>query len=110
MTINSGDWGKYFDGNSILLQINKKTYIYIGWNIYSFETKNNIIKFISPIGNSDVSYAFAVDDKGLIYLMNDNVILTNVPKNKDPYIFFYKNINNNNIKKFKIKIIANREI
>ena len=68
MTEFSGGYGKKFDGNSILLQLNDNRYA-IGCYIYEF-TSNKIISFISPVGNNDFPYPFALD-KDNAYLMLD---------------------------------------
>jgi len=54
------------DGNSILLQKNKNTYIFIGHLIKEYIVYNDtIIKFNSPIGNSDVPYPYAIGNKNI---------------------------------------------
>ena len=75
MTEFSGGYGPAFDGNSFLLQFDSGRYIYVGDSVYGFKTKNEIIEFVSPVGNSDVPYPYAVDNKGAIYLLTDGVIL-----------------------------------
>ena len=112
MTEFSGGYGKYFDGNSILVQLNKKKYISIGWNIYSFETKDNIIKYSSPVGNNYVAYPYAIDNKGKHYLMIEYVIVKNVPEKEDPYWYYYDlkgKKKKEEIKELKIKRIDGRQ-
>lgn len=91
-------------GNSMLLQISKTLYIHIGIEIYSFIISNSkdeeIIQYVSPIGNNDVPYPFAVS-KNKTYLMIEDVILDNQELNKvgetctpekyktDPYFLYY---------------------
>ena len=91
MTLFSGGYGPSFDGNSILLHINDNNYIYIGEKIYSFTSKTNIVKYISPVGNSDVPYPYAIDSNSNVYLMIENVILGkyNSEKYDDPYNQYY---------------------
>jgi len=97
---------KDFDGNSILIETKDKNQFYfIGGFIASFKllSKNDkIVKYISPILGSDVSYPFALDQKGNYYLLSEGVILT-LPKNMkvnkkhyfndkktiDPYSIYY---------------------
>ena len=90
----SGSYGDKFDGNSILINISGNKYIYIGSTIYSFESQAKILKYISPIGNSDVPYPYAIDEKENIYLMTEDVILEkmkNVDFNDfDPYEYYYE--------------------
>ena len=94
-TIYSGGYGSKFTGNSILLQITKNKYVFIGDKIFSFTSKSEIKKFISPVGNNDVPYPYAVDVDGKYYLMIEDVIIdkiTNIKKyDNDPYEFYYNN-------------------
>lgn len=91
MTTFSGGYGEMFDGNTILLHIDEKTYIYIGERIFSFEAKDEITNYVSPVGGSDVPYPYAVDQAGRTYLMVESVVLENVPDNTDPYHNYYGN-------------------
>jgi len=86
----SGGYGPEFDGNSILLKMTGLNYIYIGERIYEFTALAEIIKYISVLGNSDVPYPWAIDDRGNHYLMIENVILSDVPHNvTDTYHYYY---------------------
>lgn len=86
-------------GNSILVKINNKKYIYIGSEIYQFNTKEEIIDYISPIGNSDVPYPVAFGKENVyfmldrVYIMN-NELETPITVAKSPYIYgeFYGHI------------------
>jgi hypothetical protein len=95
LTISSGGYGAKFTGNSILLQITQNKYVFIGDKIFSFTPKSEIKKFVSPVGNSDVSYPYAVDADGRYYLMIEDVIIDKIINIKkygnDPYDFYYKN-------------------
>jgi hypothetical protein len=74
----SGGYGKKFDGNSILCNVgDDNTYIYIGDEIYSFKSKEKIIKYYSLIGNSDVSFGYAIDELKNYYLMNYHIFISN---------------------------------
>ena len=94
-TIFSGGYGAKFTGNSILLQITKNKYVFIGHIIFSFTSKSKIKKFVSPVGNSDVPYPYAIDIDGRYYLMIENVIIDKIKNIKkydsDPYDFYYEN-------------------
>jgi hypothetical protein len=98
MTEYSGGHGPAFDGNSILLKIDDKEYVFIGHQIFSFKTKNEIVSFVSPVGNNDVPYPYAIDDKENYYflLVPDTGILRidDVSKPDDPYRHFYFIIKN----------------
>ena len=94
-TIFSNGYGAKFTGNSILLQITNNKYVFIGDKIFSFTSKSEIEKFVSPVGNNDVPYPYAVDVDGRYYLMIEDIIIdkiTNIKKYyNDPYEFYYKN-------------------
>lgn len=93
MTEFSGGHGSTFHGNSILLKIDDFKYIFIGEKIYSFKTKNEIVSFASPVGNNDVPYPYAIDDKQNYYFLlgRDSGILKidDILKDDDPYKYFY---------------------
>ena len=94
MTTYSGGHGKKFDGNTILLNIKDKKYVFIGLNIFSFIAEYDIIKYVSPVGNSGVPYPYAVDKNNNFYLMIEDVMIKNIPKNINPY-YYYFNISRN---------------
>ena len=97
MTEFSGGFGPRYDGNSILLHLEDLDYVFIGWEIYSFKARAEIVKYVSPIGNSDVPYPYAIDEDNNTYLMiQDTVILAdeegNLPWKQlsdEPYEYFY---------------------
>ena len=95
MTEFSGAYGPECDGNSILLHLGDLKYVFIGESLYSFTTDYPIIKFISPIGNNDIPYAYAIDKKDNYYLVSRPMLMfpgKNLkPKYKDdPYEWYYK--------------------
>jgi hypothetical protein len=77
-------------GNSLLIKTGVNKYIYVGSEIYSIETKEEIKKYYSPVGNSDVPYPYAVGDN-LTYFMLDKKTLPNelLDLKKDGYEQFY---------------------
>ena len=93
----SGGHGEEFDGNSILLRLENNKYVFIGDKIVTFESIANIIQFISPVGNNDVPYPYAIDIQNNIYLFVENIILLNnenLLKNlqendNNPYHYYY---------------------
>lgn len=70
--------GTYIKGNSILLKLKNTKYMYIGHEIYTFDVEKDdeIIKYYSPNGNSDVPYPYAISQK-YTYLMIEYVYLPN---------------------------------
>lgn len=95
MTKFSGGHGPKFDGNSVLLKISADEYIIIGNDIRSFNTSSPIIEYVSPVGNNDVPYPYAIDEQGHYYLLSSDVILLKVPKNKrnDVADYYYEAAN-----------------
>ena len=96
MTKFSGGHGKEFDGNSFLLELDDNTYQHIGREIYTFNSYNKIINYVSPVGNNDVPYPYAIDLDGNIYLLIEDVVLINTDQFKklyikfdDPYDYYY---------------------
>ena len=81
--------GRKFDGNSILVREARDSYVYIGSEVYRFRTKDGIERYVSPVGNSDVPYPYAVG-RDYTYLMIENVMIPNgVLAPGDPYPQFY---------------------
>jgi len=64
-------WQPSFVGNTILLKLSEKQYIYIGGEIYRFDviTGDKITAFFSDVGNNDVPYPYAVGEKYIYILM-----------------------------------------
>jgi hypothetical protein len=90
MTEFSGGNGPHFDGNTFLLHLGGNEYIYIGdKEIRKFTTKNTIIAYNSPVGNNRVPYPYATDDRGMVYLMIENVIMSRPLETDDPYEDYY---------------------
>jgi hypothetical protein len=97
MTLFSGGYGKKFEGNSILVETGNLEYVFIGEKIFSFTSIAPIKTYVSPVGNNNVPYPYAVDSDGYIYLMIENVIIHPNEKTKDllnksdePYSVYYK--------------------
>ena len=67
------------DGNSLLVK-KGETYYYIGEMLYSFTPTDEILAYLSPIGNSGVPSPYAIGEK-YIYLMTEQV--------KMPIDYFY---------------------
>ena len=97
-------------GNSILVEVKPGTYVFIGWNVYSFKINEVIKKYVSPIGNSDVPYPYAIGTKNT-YLMTELVKLDNDEFSGDPYKYYYFDLSKSERKKvpkYKVKMIHKR--
>jgi hypothetical protein len=97
MTEYSGGYGKKFDGNTILIETGNLEYVYIAELILSFKSISPIKKYVSPVGNNDVPYPYAIDSEGYIYLLLENVIVHPnekteklFKKSEEPYSAYYK--------------------
>ena len=96
MTImeNSFDSDKT-NGNSILLYMGDKNYIFIGPTIYSFKSLSKITNFLSPIGSSSITWPYAIDEHSNYYLLKSKVILLNYANREYintydlPYNYYY---------------------
>ena len=62
---------KFSIGNTILLQLTKNKYVYIGHCVYEFSINDDIIKYFSLIGRNDVPYPVVLG-KDNVYFMLDN--------------------------------------
>ncbi len=110
-TLFSGAHGPRFDGNSILLKNHTTNdtnkYLFIGTEIYSFTSEDEITDFFSPVGNNYVPYPFAIDtEKNYYFLMDQYAVMKindvssrNDPDDFDdilfnPYEYLYSVINN----------------
>lgn len=80
---------EHFDGNSILIHISDNSYVFVQDTIFLFKALAPIVEFVSPVGNSDVPYAYAVDKKKNVYLLKEKVVLLHCRGEKDPYDFYY---------------------
>lgn len=85
MTEFGKGYGKKFDGNTNLVKISDKRYVYVGESIFEFTSLNKIVEYHSPVGNNDVPYPYAIDEKDNYYLMLDKVIVKFPEKVEDPY-------------------------
>jgi hypothetical protein len=68
---SSDSWGDYEKGSTILLQKNKTKFIFIGSTVVEFELApgDAPVKFMNPIGNSDVPLPYLIGKQN-IYLFS----------------------------------------
>jgi hypothetical protein len=88
-------WG----GNSLLLELAPKSYVFVGWEIYAFKTPDVIEQYVSQMGGSAVPYPYAIGAKN-IYLLIQRTYLTNThaaflrskmpDTDDDPYALYYR--------------------
>jgi hypothetical protein len=79
----------WHDTNSLLLQMDDLSYVYIGGHmVYQFTTPNNeeIVSFISPFGNNGVPYPYAMTSQHLFFLNECKyALIENVTGQDEPY-------------------------
>ena len=63
-----------FHGNSLLVQLSKHEYVFIGWMIYRFKTDDIILDYVSPVGNSDVPYPVAYGENNIYFMLDQKMI------------------------------------
>lgn len=109
MTIFSGGYGPKFNGNSILVETKKLTYTYIGESIFEFKTHDPIIDYISPVGNNDVPYPYAIGEDNIYLMLYNKYIPRNIlKKNQDVYYLLFESFKKKNKnKKTKNKNLKN---
>lgn len=81
-------YGPEFDGNTILLHIKNNEYVYIGNDVYKFKSISKIITYNSPVGRNYVPNPYAVDKNNNVYILGQEVIMTNYNFKKN---IIYKN-------------------
>ena len=77
-----------FTGNSMLFDLGGNKYLFVGEKVFTFRPSSPIKKYVSPVGNSNVPYPYAVDSEGRSYLMIDEVVLARdllESPSQDPY-------------------------
>ena len=89
MTCFSGGHGSKFDGNTILVQGRKGAYIFIGETIFKFMPSDEIVKYVSPVGNNDVPYPYAVGRENSYLMLEKKSIPNNKLTMDDPYDQLY---------------------
>lgn len=79
-------------GNSFLIERRPGVYIHVGMEAFRFQTRGGerILKYYSPVGNSDVPYPYAIGERYTYFLL-DHVTLPNHLLNlkKDAYHQLY---------------------
>ena len=111
MTLFSKGYGKKFDGNTVLLELPGNKYVYIGCNIYEFTGKDKILSYMSPVGNNNVPYPFAIGEEN-VYFMLDKVYVplkyieaVSKMEMTGLYPYFYEHLSSHSKKMNNVKII-----
>ena len=92
----------------------KHKYLFIGEEVYSFETDDEITKFYTPIGNSDVAYPVALSKENAYFMLDKQYVdRSEFPKDinwKDAYQYFYGHEDFENKDKLKKKKFKNSKM
>jgi hypothetical protein len=74
----SKGYGPSFDGNSILVQLSKNRYLYIGSEIYEFIlTNDTVIYYFSSVGNNDLPYPVIIGNNNIYFMLDKTLIAKN---------------------------------
>lgn len=100
------DGEKSDDNSSVLIEFPNKKYMFVGTEVYEFETDEFITDYYSKIGNSDVPYPIALS-RNYVYFMLEKMYAKreDFPENtdwKNCYEFIYeKKVKTYKFKNFK---------
>ena len=61
------------DGN-FLFEIENKKYVYVGDNLFSFETNDEIVDYFTEHGNNDVKYTYAYGKENIYFMLHQKYI------------------------------------
>ena len=82
------------EGNSVLVQLAPRVYLFIGLRIYIFKTTDEIVHFYSPIGNNDVPYPWAVGTQNTYLLIEEGLMDNTLVQHLGmPYWDYYERFN-----------------
>jgi hypothetical protein len=103
-TIQSKGYGSKFDGNTILLQLTTNTYALLHQNISIFKIFNDtIIKYLSPVGNNDFPYNYAVSKKNYYFFFENRIIsISDVIGDPIDYLYSLKKSDITKLRKIKM--------
>jgi len=61
-------------GNSVLVDLGKKRYVFVGHTVQEFTTDEPIQEFHSMVGNNDVPYPLAVGKENVYFLLDNKYV------------------------------------
>lgn len=105
------EWTREFVGNSILLKTSSTKYVFIGWDIYSFELEDGdrVVKYYSPMGHSGVPYPVLIGKKNSYFMIEKQYALNDLfDLDQELYYQFYKLKKNDRHDMNHIKMIEER--
>ena len=78
---------------NFLFKNEDKKYIFVGENVYNFETIDDIDEYFSETGNKDIKYLFALSKENIYYMAHQKYITIEEIENSkmfDEYQYLYK--------------------
>ena len=95
-------YAEFSDGNSVLIHLGSDRYMFVGAEIRTFEAVDPIVGYMSPIGNNDVPYPYAVGSTHT-YLIPVGKRISNdaVADDDDPYARYYGDKNSQYVSDFE---------
>lgn len=104
-------------GNSVLLHVGPSNkYVYVGDGIREFTTVDEIVKYYSPVGNSDVPYPYAVGVSNTYFMLSNGTVKEgpkyyyasnrDLDMTTDAYAQFYTKTMD--VKTYKVKVLHKR--
>ena len=91
----------WFGGNSVLLKLDPDHWLFIGADVRALTFSDQITRFVSPMGNNQVPYPYAVGQM-LTYLLIEDVAVPNVDAKTDPYRVYYNLDQKSDAKKHRV--------
>ena len=91
---------------NFLFEIGNKKYVYVGKNLFSFETNDKIVNYFSEDGNNDFNYTFAYGKENIYFMLHRKYIPIQEYENstmKNEYDYLYK-------KRTKMSLMTWREL
>lgn len=108
-----------FKGNSVLIQLPSKEFMFIGHKIFTFSLmpEDSPVRYYSPMGNNDVPYPYLVGKTHTYYMIEDKIVPNDwLDLKRDAYSQLYaiqlgpKGAVDSVTKKLKTKLIHKRII
>ncbi len=70
----------WYGGNSVLLDLGGRRYLYIGFIIFSFTALDDIHTYVSTMGNSAVPYPYGIGTKNTYCMIEQTYIPNHIIK------------------------------
>ncbi|KAG2437435.1 hypothetical protein HXX76_006086 [Chlamydomonas incerta] len=84
-------------GNSVLIGLGGRKYLFVGMEAFSFTTEDEVVDYVSKMGNNAVPYPYAASALNCYYMIEDTYIPWHIIRRtrphdrEDPYYVLYSN-------------------